>query len=337
MQPRFAPLPLLLLLLLLLAACVPRARHKRLEASFETTLIYMAQQDSELEAAKARIEALEVRCGVQRPSGPAPVEPTAYHVQDLRIPSLLSLPLHQQAAVMEVLNTAVGPCKVCTGAGLSVAACLLQKPACSNMPSIATRAASLAAQGHSAEQITEAIHYDQPWVPVDAGDAPSRGGPGAPVELVMFMEAQCPFCVRASATVDQLQERYGHQLRVIYKHMPLAMHTHARAAALAMEAARRQDRFWEYHDLLYARASELRSEGFFEEIAAQAGLDVARFQRDLDDPSLAANVDADQAQASSLGITGTPNFFVNGYPLRGAQPAEKFAQIIDRELADSVR
>jgi protein-disulfide isomerase len=205
---------------------------------------------------------------------------------------------------------------------------------CLNMPGLAVRVAHGAARGLDPADLAELLRYEKPWRAVSLGDAPARGGTRDPLVIVMFMDAQCPFCARADATMDELAERYGDRLRFVYKQMPLGFHPQAMPAALAMEAAGRQGRFWEYHDALFARISELRDEGIFDAVAQAVGLDLGRFHRDLSDPALAARIAADQAQATSLGLSGTPSFLVAGYPVVGAQPIERFAAIIDRELGD---
>ncbi len=332
-MPRLHPAPLACLLLL--TACVPRAAYRRSVQNLEETRQVVELQQVAMAQLEAEVKRLEDRCGARRPSGPPPLAPTAYTVFDMRIPAMVALPHHQAELTMAVLNSAPGPCKVCADQGLTAAACLLEQSSCANMPAIVHRAIGMASRGESQEAIVQAIHYDQPWVAVDIGDAPTRGGTDAPVAIVMFMESQCPFCVRADATLRELEQRYGPKLRIVYKHFPLVFHTAARPAAIAMEAARRQGQFWAYQAAIYERARELQDDDeVLADIAAQLGLDVDRFLADLEDPALEARVDADIQQAEALGITGTPNFLINGYPLRGAQPAEKFAEIIDRELGD---
>jgi protein-disulfide isomerase len=109
------------------------------------------------------------------------------------------------------------------------------------------------------------------------------------------------------------------------------MHQNAMGAHLAALAAGRQGRFWEFHDRLFANQRELNPEAY-ERYAKELGLDVTRFEKDLADPELRKQVDEDKAEALSLGVTGTPGFFVNGRFLGGAQPFEQFAEKINGEL-----
>jgi len=109
------------------------------------------------------------------------------------------------------------------------------------------------------------------------------------------------------------------------------MHKDAPAAHLASVAAQKQGRFWEFHDKLFANQQQLKLENFRQH-ASDLGLDMDRFEKDLLNPDNQKPVDADMAEARSLGITGTPGFFVNGRFLRGAKPFEEFAALINEEL-----
>lgn len=150
-----------------------------------------------------------------------------------------------------------------------------------------------------------------------------RGKAGAPVTIEEFGDFQCPPCSTMSAVLAKLEEEYGARLRVIFHHFPLAVHAHAREAALAAEAAGRQGRFWEMHDLLYkeqaawSKAPDVPS--LFQSYAGTIKLDLDRFKKDLADPEVAARVDADQKLGASRGVTSTPTLFVNTVLLPAAE------------------
>jgi len=120
-------------------------------------------------------------------------------------------------------------------------------------------------------------------------------------------------------------------VKIAWKHLPLAMHKDAPGAHLASVAAQKQDKFWEFHDLLFANQKELNIDKYREHAQA-IGMDVAQFEKDLQDLSNKKIVDADAAEAASLKVTGTPGFFVNGRFLSGAKPFEEFAKVINAEL-----
>ncbi len=120
-------------------------------------------------------------------------------------------------------------------------------------------------------------------------------------------------------------------MRIVWKHLPLAMHKDAPAAHLASAVAAKQGKFWEFHDRLFAEQKNLKLDAF-KRHAQEIGLDVAQFEKEFFDIENKKIVDADAAEAKSLGVTGTPAFFVNGRFLNGAKPFEEFAKLINEEL-----
>jgi protein-disulfide isomerase len=166
---------------------------------------------------------------------------------------------------------------------------------------------------------------------VNTKGSPRRGPEKAKIEVVEFSDFQCPFCNRVNPTLDQIEKEYGDEVAIVFKHLPLAMHSKAPAAHAASEAAHRQGKFWEMHDLLFANQRELSPQKY-EEWAQQIGLDLDRFRKDSASPAVKKKVDSDAAEAARLGVTGTPGFFVNGRFLSGAKPFESFKQVIDEEL-----
>ncbi len=167
---------------------------------------------------------------------------------------------------------------------------------------------------------------------VDPGNSYWLGGRDARVEIVVFSDLQCPYCARLATTLKAVLELYGPKVRVHYKHLPLAFHKEARGAAEALMAAGEQGKFWPMHDRLFAGQRALQRPDL-ERHAEELGLDLVRFRADLDQGRFRAEIEADQAQAAALGVRGTPASFVNGWLLSGAQPLEKFKELIDRELA----
>ena len=171
-------------------------------------------------------------------------------------------------------------------------------------------------------------------VPVTAKD-PTWGNPEAPVTIVVFSDFQCPFCARAGETLDQLKRAYGPaQIRMVWKNYPLPFHANARPAsdaAMTVFALGGADAFWKFHDLVFANQRELLAENY-QRWAVMAGVDGAKFEAERSARQQVAKVDEDLALAARLGITGTPVFRINGIPLMGAQPIERFQEIIDAQL-----
>jgi Na+/H+ antiporter NhaA len=145
--------------------------------------------------------------------------------------------------------------------------------------------------------------------PVDPTHDHIKGRVDAPLTLVEYLDYECPFCARMTGVARELRTHFGDRLRYVVRHMPLEVHPHAELAALAVEAAARQGAFWEMHDLLFERQDELELQDLVG-YAADLGLDVEAFMRDLDDEESARRVQRDVASAEASGVRGTPTFFV---------------------------
>ena len=117
--------------------------------------------------------------------------------------------------------------------------------------------------------------------PVDPARDHIRFGFDAPMTLVEYGDFECPFCGKATGVVRELYERFGDDLRYVFRHLPLQdVHDHAELAAQAAEAAGAQGRFWEYHDLLFHHQEQLEWEDLLG-YAADLDLDVERFAREV--------------------------------------------------------
>ena len=173
--------------------------------------------------------------------------------------------------------------------------------------------------------------------PVDPRRDHVRGAPEARVTLVEYGDFQCPYCGEAYPVVNELLAHFGDQLRFVFRHMPLAgLHPRAPAAAEAAEAAGAQDRFWEMHDRLFTHQHEL-SDAELRNHAAAIGLDVARFDLELQERMHAAHVRADYRSGVRSGTPSTPRFFVNGVIHLGSPTFVELEEAISRALASPAR
>jgi len=167
-----------------------------------------------------------------------------------------------------------------------------------------------------------------------AADGPSKGPADARVTIIEFSDFQCPYCQRAVGTMQQVLAKYPDDVRLVYRHLPLdRIHANARGAAEAAACADEQGQFWTYHDKLFENNRALAKEDLLR-YATETGLDSGRFQACFDERRFKDKVEQDLQAARAVGISGTPAFVVNGVLLSGAQPAEEFYQVIDRELAN---
>jgi protein-disulfide isomerase len=127
-----------------------------------------------------------------------------------------------------------------------------------------------------------------------------------------------------------LLEKYPLQVRLIFKNYPLRRHTFAKKAAVAAFAARRQGKFWEYHDLLFENGDSL-SEEKFQQIARKVGLDLEQFKKDINDLKIVARVNQDIRLGAYMGVRGTPTVFINGRVSR-ARTLEALEAAVENEL-----
>jgi protein-disulfide isomerase len=166
---------------------------------------------------------------------------------------------------------------------------------------------------------------------ISADDDPFLGTDGAPVEIIQFAEFQCPYCGKVGDIMNQLLEEYPGKLKIVYRDFPLGFHDRAIPAAIAANCANDQDKYWEMHTVLMANQRALEETDFIS-YATNLKLDLDKWNTCRKDPAQEAEVRKDMADASAVGVTGTPAFFVNGIMLSGALPFEEFKEIIDREL-----
>lgn len=167
--------------------------------------------------------------------------------------------------------------------------------------------------------------------PVPVDDSPQRGPEVAPVTIVEFADFECGFCVRGNDTLDKLRRRYGDKVRVVYKHFPLDFHSHAFLAARAVMAAHAEGKFWEFHDRLYQHKAQF-DENTLLAIARDLKLDLKKFKTRLHSTEADAKITADQDLGHTLGVRGTPAYFVNGRAVDGAVPELEFRLVVQEEL-----
>jgi NhaA family Na+:H+ antiporter len=173
-------------------------------------------------------------------------------------------------------------------------------------------------------------------LPVGSRDH-AQGPEDAPVTLVEYGDYECPHCRQVVPIVRQLQERFGERLRYIFRHFPLSTaHPNAQLAAEAAEAAAAQGKFWEMHELLFAHQTSLDRRHLIQ-YAAQLGLDVERFERELADHVHADRVREDFLSGVRGGANGTPTFFLNRTRYDGPWDLDSLISEIEKPLGVQVR
>jgi protein-disulfide isomerase len=156
-----------------------------------------------------------------------------------------------------------------------------------------------------------------------------RGEPGAPLQLVMFGDFQCPFCLGAQSILRRVTDRLGDRLLFGFRHLPIPeKHRLAGLLAEASEAVAAQGKFWEYYAALYANQPKISPELAFE-LAGELGADAERVKAEVDSGAHRPRIERDLASATASGATGTPTFFVNGRRHFGAYDASSLVEELE--------
>jgi protein-disulfide isomerase len=174
--------------------------------------------------------------------------------------------------------------------------------------------------------------FDKPLVAEMRSDESIRGPKDAPLTLVEYSDFECPFCSRGYTTVMELMKKYNGKIRFIYKHLPLSFHEQAMITAQYYEAIRMQDekKAFAFHDEIFSNQAKLKNGvAFLDATTKKVGADLAKVKKDLNSETVKNRIAADQKEAASFGMQGTPGFLLNGVPVRGAYPSEYFVNLVD--------
>jgi protein-disulfide isomerase len=170
-----------------------------------------------------------------------------------------------------------------------------------------------------------------PTVEVATEGEPFLGPTSAPVTIVEFSDFQCPYCRQAQSTLKQLMAAYEGKIKLVFRDFPLRnIHPQAQKAAEAAQCAAEQQKFWPYHDRLFASTSLQMDD--LKKFAQELELNMEQFTSCLDSSKPAAGIDADIQAGQQAGVNATPTFFVNGSPLSGAASYERFKELVDAAL-----
>jgi protein-disulfide isomerase len=165
-----------------------------------------------------------------------------------------------------------------------------------------------------------------------------KGDPNAAVTIIEFSDFQCPYCgVFAKSTAGMIDNNYVDSGDVRFGYWNFAfLGEESQWAAEAAECASDQDKYWEYHDKLFSSQNGENQGAFSKEnlkkFAAEIGLDSGQFNECLDSGKHAELIQSDTALAQQIGVQSTPSFLVNGSPLVGAVPFERFQELIEPSL-----
>jgi len=170
-----------------------------------------------------------------------------------------------------------------------------------------------------------------PRIEVATDGKPALGTDSAPVTIVEFSDFQCPYCRQVQPTLKRLMAEYEGKVKLVFRDFPLRnIHPQAQKAAEAAQCAAEQQKFWPYHDKLFAAASLHIDD--LKKYAHELELQVEQFTACLDSDKYASGIEADMQAGQNAGVNATPTFFVNGYPLSGAASYERFKEVVDAAL-----
>lgn len=230
---------------------------------------------------------------------------------------------------IDLVNELLSPC----GEPVSVARCVAEGRKCKQCVPAARYVVRLVDNGYSRDEIRDIyrIRYgdDTKIGKISTHDSPLRGSPMARVTIYEFSDFQCPHCKLASPHLKKIVEESNGKVKLVFKQYPLPGHPKARECAKAAVAAHKQGKFWEMHDLLFENQDRLQSANL-EDFAKKLGLDMKRFNADMESKQTAAKIDADIAEGREVGVDSTPSIYVNDR--RYIFPPDELAPYIREEL-----
>lgn len=164
-----------------------------------------------------------------------------------------------------------------------------------------------------------------------------KGPANAPVTLIEYIDFECEACGAYFPLVKQLEKDFPNDLRIVLRYYPLPSHRNGMTAALSAEAAARQGKFNEMHDLLFTEQKNWGEKPaptpqVFEGYAQKLGLDLAKFKQDVASQSVKDRVQRDVDSGTKLGNTGTPSFYLQGEKIQNPRSLEDFKTLIQAAI-----
>jgi len=259
-------------------------------------------------------------------------------LESLPAVDLSSLTPEQKATALKLLRQRDCSC----GCSMKVAECRVKDPNCYYSKGLAKVIIASIKEGKSEKEVladAEASRFAHPPerklledpVQVPIAGAPMTGPADAKITLVEFSDFQCPYCLLATPQLHAVLKAYPNQVRLIFKEFPLDIHSQAAGAAAAAVAAQRQGKFWQMHDALFANRGDLRRPALLA-IASSIGLDMKKFEEDLDSPEVRKAVAHDMDDGFNIGVMSTPSLFIDGQHYNGAIRLDVLKPILDKEL-----
>lgn len=188
-------------------------------------------------------------------------------------------------------------------------------------------------QDEARKRLYEGVRFD-----FDTAGATVLGPDDAPVQIVWWMDFQCPYCSDSFPVITGLREKYGDQVQVAVLNLPLRIHPQADEAGIAAFAAGKQEKFLPMAQVLFDSRKKLSKQVVedgvsMEKAAEQVGLDLERYRDDYVAAMDGELLEAQREQARAAGVKSVPSYFVNGHKVRLPRTAEAYGAYVDRILA----
>ncbi|MFN0280269.1 MAG: DsbA family protein [Pyrinomonadaceae bacterium] len=179
-----------------------------------------------------------------------------------------------------------------------------------------------------------------PNAPPGAQPPEQSGNPSASVALEEFADFQCGSCAAAHSTMNEIKSMYGSRIHFVYRNFPLPMHDKGYDASLAATAAGMQNKFWDMQNMLFTNQKSWMSDPTYKQVwkgyAQKIGLDVPKWESDMNGMGAKNRVDADIARGKAIPVSSTPTLFVNGVAVAFADmTVTALKTLIDGELQKS--
>ncbi|HRH23741.1 MAG TPA: thioredoxin domain-containing protein [Candidatus Magasanikbacteria bacterium] len=156
---------------------------------------------------------------------------------------------------------------------------------------------------------------------------PTLGNPNAPVEIIMFIDFECPYCQASFPVFKQIIDSFGDGVSVVFKQFPLTtIHPNARAAAEASMCAEEQGKFWKFYDRAFS--VKRLDESSLYTYAVESGLNTTAFDACFKDKKYAKSIDQDLADGVELGVRGTPTYIINGQFVEGVTTFDEWKTLL---------
>jgi protein-disulfide isomerase len=254
--------------------------------------------------------------------------------------SLDGLSAAQKASVLRVMRAQGCSC----GCDMRMAECRVKDPSCAYSKGMAGVVIDSVKAGKSEQEAFDAAKASK-WghlpaaklledpVQIPVNGSPVLGPANAKITIVEFSDFQCPYCIQAVPQIAAVMKAYPTQVKLIFKQFPLEIHSKAFLAASSAMAAHNQGKFWPMHDAMFGHPGELSRENFIK-LAQGMGLDLARFEKDMDSNEVKQAIEKDVDDGDKAGVQGTPTIFINGQRYNGPIALSYLKPIFDAAIND---